>query len=805
MLHRERVKPPSYIYPVHEWKVIEKRFAPEFMAQMESIFSTGNGYLGFRGTFEEGTPVVHEGSFVNGFYESWPIVYGEEAYGFATTGQTIVNAPNGKIVRLYVDDEPFFLPTANLIHFERSLDMQNGTLDRDILWEMPSGKRIAIRSRRFVSFEHRHLAAIFYEVRVVNADAPLVISSEMVNPKGNHTGTNGDPRQAKGFKQHVLRPKVSYVNEMRAIQGYSTQHSKMSLACGMAHVVDTQCSYTYKNESSEHSSKIVFSVDAESGVPVKLFKYITYHTSRSSRPEELCTRAEWTLDRALKHGFETLTLGQRKYLDEFWERSDIRAEADPEESQRSTEEIQQALRFNLYQIFQAAARAEGVGIPAKGLTGQAYEGHYFWDTEIYVLPFLIYTYPHIARNLLKFRHSMLDKARQRALQVNQKGALFPWRTINGDEASAYYAAGTAQYHINADIIYALKKYVNVTGDLELLYREGAEMLVETARLWSDLGFYSKREGGKFCIHGVTGPDEYNTVVNDNAFTNLMARENLRYAVEVVNFILNNKAEEFLELTDKTSLQLSEIEEWRRAAEMMYIPYDQELGIHPQDDSFLDKETWDLENTPPSKYPLLLYHHPLVIYRHQVIKQADVVLAMFLLGHEFPTGQKKRNFEFYDPLTTGDSSLSVCIQSIMAAELGYLDLATEYARYAVLMDLADVGGNVKDGCHIASMGGSWMVFVYGFAGMRDYPDRISFHPSLPKALKRLRFHLKIRTSVVEVDMTHQTTAYTLKEGESLSIFHMDEEIKLTQDSRAATRPVIKTPISNGKNPFIEESD
>ena len=805
MIHRERVKPPSYIYPAHEWKMIEKRFSPEFIAQMESIFSTGNGYLGFRGTFEEGAPVVQEGTFVNGFYESWPIVYGEEAYGFATTGQTIVNAPNGKIVRLYVDDEPFYLPTANLIHFERALDMQNGTLDREILWEMPSGKRVAIRSRRFVSFEHRHLAAIFYEVRVVNADAPLVISSEMVNPKTNHTGTNGDPRRARDFKQHVLRPKVSYVNQLRAIQGYSTQHSKMSLGCGMAHVIETDNAYTYKNESSEHHCNVVFSVNAQSGVPVKLFKYMTYHTSRRSQPEELCTRAEWTLDRALDHGFETLLVGQRKYLDDFWQRSDVRTEADSEVSHRRTEEIQQAVRFNLYQILQAAARAEGAGIPAKGLTGQAYEGHYFWDTEIYVLPFLIYTSPRIAKNLLQFRHSMLDKARQRALQVNQKGALFPWRTINGDEASAYYAAGTAQYHINADVIYALKKYVNVTGDRDFLYQEGAEMLVETARLWCDLGFYSKRKGGKFCIHGVTGPDEYNTVVNNNAFTNLMARKNLRYTAAVVDFMLNNKAEEFVELTDKTGLQLSEIEEWRKAAELMYIPYDEELGIHPQDDSFLDKERWDLENTPPNKYPLLLYHHPLVIYRHQVIKQADVVLAMFLLGQEFSREQKRRNFDFYDPLTTGDSSLSVCIQSVIAAELGYLDMAAEYGRYAVLMDLADVGGNVKDGCHIASMGGSWMVFVYGFAGMRDFGGRFSFRPALPKALKRLHFPLQLGTCVLEVDITRQEATYTLQKGESLNIWHLDEEISLTQDSRVATRPVSKAPISNGEDTFAEGSD
>ena len=409
-------------------------------------------------------------------------------------------------------------------------------------------------------------------------------------------------------------------------------------------------------------------------------------------------------------------------MDDFWHRSDIKIYGNPYDSDVTRAlELQQAIRFNLFQILQASARAEGTGIPAKGLSGQAYEGQFFWDTEIYVLPFLIYTAPRIARNLLNFRYKMLDKARKRACQLNQKGALFPWRTINGEEASAYYAAGTAQYHINADIAYAIKKYFEITGDKDFLYNEGAEILVETARLWLDLGFF---QDGKFHIHGVTGPDEYTTVVNNNAYTNLMARENLRYAVQTVRILQNENLESFAALLDRTNLALGEIEDWDKAASQMYIPYDEVKGIHPQDDSFLSKKVWDFENVPRSKYPLLLNFHPLVIYRHQVIKQADVVLAMHLLGQEFSEEQKRRNFDYYDPLTTGDSSLSVCIQSILAFQLGYSQKALEYAYFAVLMDLADIAGNSKDGCHIASMGGSWMVMVYGFAGMKDYPSFIT---------------------------------------------------------------------------------
>jgi alpha,alpha-trehalose phosphorylase len=439
--------------------------------------------------------------------------------------------------------------------------------------------------------------------------------------------------------------------------------------------------------------------------------------------------------------------------------------------------VQQYIRWNLFQLAQASGRAEGTGIGARGLTGQAYDGNYFWDTEVYVLPFLIYTAPRIARNLLKFRHSMLEKARERAQQVSQKGALFPWRTINGEEASAYYAAGTAQYHINADIMYALKKYVDVTGDREFLYHEGVEMLVETARLWNDLGFYSERMEGKFCIHGVTGPDEYNTVVNNNTYTNLMARENLWYAAAAVEELRNERPELLAALVDKTGLELPEVDEWKRAADHMYIPFNEMLGIHPQDNAFLEREPWDFANTPADKYPLLLHYHPLVIYRHQVIKQADIVLAMFLLGHEFSLEQKKRNFDFYDPLTTGDSSLSVSIQSIIAFEIGYAEKAREYARYAALMDLADVGGNVKHGAHIASIGGTWMAIVYGVAGMRDTNGRISFNPMLPERFERVRFSLTISGQELVVDVTKETVTYLLQKGSTLTIAHQGKEIEL----------------------------
>ena len=790
MIHHERLRPPSHDYPADEWNIIEKGFHPEFLAQSETMLAVGNGYLGMRGCPEEGGPNAENGTFINGFYETWPIVYGEEAYGFAKTGQTIVNVTDSKIIKLFVDDEPFWLPNAHCLRYDRQLNMKSGTLDREILWETPAGKQVQITSRRLVSFVHRHVAAISYQVTLLNAEAPVVISSEMVVNAPSAGIKEDDPRRASVFAGRVLHHRAGYVKDRRIVLCHATEKSRITLTCATDHALETACSHTYEAVHTEDFGQVAFTIEARPGCPIHLTKYMVYHTSPTASSEELCGRAEWTMDRVASEGFPQLLATQEQYMNDFWRRSDVRVKDVREDRvKRTTVEIQQAIRFNLFHILQASARAEDAGVPAKGMTGQAYEGHYFWDTEIYVLPFLTYTSPRIARNLLMFRYKMLPQARARARQLGHRGAMFPWRTISGEEASAYYAAGTAQYHINADIIYALHKYVRATGDEVFLRDYGAEMLIETARLWRDLGFYSDLKGGKFCINGVTGPDEYNAVVNNNAYTNLMARENLRYAAQIVEALRATTPDVYTELVHRTGLEASEVEAWTRAAESIYVPYDEKLKIIPQDDDFLDREPWDFQKTPLDHYPLLLFYHPLDIYRKQVIKQADVVLAMFLLGHAFSLEAKQRNFAFYDPLTTGDSSLSSCIEAIIAAQIGDMDKAFRYGMAALLMDLADVGGNVKDGCHIASMGGTWMMLAYGFGGMRDDDGKLSFWPRrAPEENAILRFPLTYRGQMLEVEIGPETVQYSLREGERLVIRHEKEEIQLTREHSLAVRPV-----------------
>lgn len=776
---RIRREAPEHIFPVDDWKIIQTKFDPKYVAHEETVYALSNGYLGMRGGFVEGRPAVDDGTLINGFYEFRPIVYPEEAYGFPRQGQTIVYVPEAKIIRLYVDDEPFDVASAELTHFRRTLDMKGGLLVREVEWITPQGKRVALKTTRIVSFRQRHLAAIDYELTLPDAPAEIDISSELVNPRPK-AEESLDPRKAPLFGHKVLMIEGMSCDDQRIIQCYRTQLSNYWVSCGIDHEIETDCDYKTEIKSVEDFGNLSIMADMEPGKTLRLTKYIAYHTEQDSKASELNYRVETTLARAKEKRFERLAEERRDYLDDFWRRSDVRVSViEPLVGSGDTARPrgQQIIRWNLFQLLQASARVEGFSIPARGLTGRVYEGHYFWDAEIYEVPFLIYTAPEAARHLLKHRYEQLDQARNRARELSHQGALFPWRTINGDEASTFFLASTAQYHIDACIMYAVKKYVDVTGDEDFLFDMGAEMYIETARLWISLGYYPDRHPDRFYISGVTGPDEYTALVNNNFFTNVMAQDNLWNAAQVVERMERERPDAFRALAAKTGLDKSEVEAWRKAADAMFLPYDETLGIHLQDDSFLDKENMDVERLPPEKFPLLLHYHYLEIYRHQVIKQADTILAMFLLGHRFTIEEKKRNFDYYDPITTGDSSLSACIQSIAAAEIGYTDKALDYLRFAAVMDLSDVAGNVVDGAHLASIGGTWLALVYGLGGLRDYGGQIRFEPNVPENVESIRFPLTIRGQVIEVDARPSGTTYTLREGAGLEIEHQGQTVKL----------------------------
>jgi alpha,alpha-trehalose phosphorylase len=772
---------PSYRFPVEPWSLVERAYSNDDLGTTETLFALGNGYLGMRANPEEGREAHSHGTFLNGFHETWPILHAEDAYGFATTGQTIVNVPDAKLMKLYVDDEPLLLATADLDSYERRIDFRTGVLTRDIVWRTPAGKRVRVTSQRMVSFVHRHLALLTFEVTLLDDPAPVVISSQLLNRQDGEDeyhvrsaalGEGKDPRRARKFGRRVLEPRLQREHGNEIVLGYRCADSEMTLACGTRHHIDTPCQHHTTTEVGTDLAKTVFSVRATPGDPIRITKLVSYHSSAGVPAEELSDRCSRTLQRAEEDGVEHLMTVQREWLDEFWSNADIELRGD--------DKAQQALRWNLFQLAQASARTQEQGIAAKGVTGGGYDGHYFWDTEVYVAPFLAYTMPEAARKILRYRWNLLDAARLRAREMSQVGALYPWRTINGEEASAYYAAGTAQYHINAAVVLALRRYLEASGDIDFLSYEGAEMLVETARLWEDLGFYSSNGNRSFHIHRVTGPDEYTTVVNDNFYTNVMARFNLRYAARTVRFLANWNPDAFEALCRSTDLDPDELDAWDAAADAMFIPYDEELGIHPQDSEFLDLEPWDWETTPPDHFPLLLHYHPLVIYRHQVLKQADVVLAMFLRAERFDTDQKRRNFDYYDPITTGDSSLSSCVQSVVAAEIGYDDLALEYFHRALYLDLCDSHGNTAEGVHVASAGGVWAGIVHGFAGLVEHGDCLEFCPRLPLAWESVSFHLLRHGTRLRVDLDRDGCTLTVVDGVAVPIQHGEARATVEPD-------------------------
>lgn len=756
-------------FPVDPWRLVETDYNLDDTGVTETLFAIGNGYLGMRGNHPEGRHAHEHGTFINGFHETFPIRHAEQAYGFAEVGQTIINAPDAQVMRVYVDDEPLSLDVADVREYERALDMRDGVLRRHVRWTTPSGKEVLIEFERMVSFEEKHLAVMSIEVTVLNADAPVTISCQMVNRQDGEDVYGGrpavpgragfDPRKADRIHERVLQPQEFWQDKLRSALSYRVTDSGMTLAVVADHLIETENAYTARTLIEPDIAKNVFRVQAKAGIPVRITKLVSYHTSRGVPARELVDRCRRALDRALFEGVASLYAQQREWLDGFWARSDVRI--------GGHDDLQQATRWCLFQLAQAAARADGLGVPAKGMTGSGYSGHYFWDTEIYVLPFLAYTTPLWARNALRMRYLMLPAARRRAFQLNEHGALFPWRTINGEEASAYYAAGTAQYHINADVSFALAKYIRATGDTEFLHREGVDIAVETARLWATLGFWRTVEGAgeeSFHIHGVTGPDEYTTVVNDNLFTNVMARFNLRFAARTVREMAEYDGEVYRKMVDRLGLDEGEAEGWERAAEAMHIPFSSALGIHPQDHVFLEREIWDLENTPADSRPLLLHFHPLVIYRYQVLKQADVVLALFLQGNHFSDEDKLADFEYYDPLTTGDSTLSAVVQAILAAEVGYQDLALEYFRESIFVDLADLHHNASDGVHVASAGGVWTALVSGFGGMRDHFGELSFDPRLPADWPELSFVLHWHGTRLQVGITRNELRVAASDGD-----------------------------------------
>ena len=754
-------------YECAPWELRWRGLDVDALQRTESAFAVSNGHIGLRGTLEEGEPRGLPGTYLNGFYEQHELPYAEGGYGYPEEGQTVVNVTDGKIIRLLVEDEPLDMRYGIATAHDRVLDFRKGTLRRVTEWSSPTGRRVRVTTERLVSFTQRAIAAIRYEVEPLDEDLQLVVQSDLLANEPVESDTR-DPRVAAALDAPLVG-EFSHASGYQAVLVHQARMSGLRVAAAMDHKIEVDDGLRTRVHAEEDLARLTAAVDVPKGGRLRLTKFLAYGWSAQRSAPALRAQVEAALAGARQTGWKGLAAEQRQFLDDFWDTADIEIEGD--------QELQQAVRFALFHLLQAGARGETRAIAGKGLTGPGYDGHAFWDTETFVLPVLTYTMPDAARDALGWRHSTIDKARERAAQLGLRGAAFPWRSINGAECSAYWPAGTAAFHVSADIADAVVRYVNATGDTVFERNCGTELLLETARLWASLGHFDHH--GHFRIDGVTGPDEYSAVADNNIYTNLMARKNLLAAADA--------CERYPDIAGGFEVGAAEIDSWRAAADAMALPYDQELGVHPQSEGFLLHDEWDFAGTDPDFYPLLLNYPYFDLYRKQVVKQADLVLALHLCGDSFSPEEKARDFAYYEARTVRDSSLSAGTQAVIAAEVGHLQLAYDYLAEAALTDLHDVHNNVRNGLHMASLAGAWQATVAGFGGLRDHGGQLSFAPRLAEELGGLTFRLAFRDTRFQVSIRPDTATYQVLSGPPLDLVHHGERFTVTEEPVELTIP------------------
>jgi alpha,alpha-trehalose phosphorylase len=742
------------LYPIEPCCVSETAFEVAHNFRNETTFALSNGYIGTRGTFEEGydfTPEQGlEGNYLNGFYESVPIRYGEWNYGFPSHSQSLLNLPNLKTTKIYLEEERFDLRTGVIKEYKRTLKMREGLLARSLIWESPHGRLLRYESFRFVSFTSPHIMAQRIRLTPLNFGGEIRLVSILDADVENHTATTNPLIDYGPFGRRLEPERIEAGGDMLLYRGH-TSGSGLVMACGSHHFLSG-------NKTSEHyrTGELTASVNYAVEGAFTLDKIIAYASSLDMPADELWDFTAAALKNAATIGFDVLLWQQKTYMRDFWEQADIEIIGD--------EATQQGLRFNIFHVMQSAGRNGRTGMGAKGLSGEGYEGHYFWDTEIYALPLFTYTCPEIAKALLDYRYEGLDAARERARELGHPaGALYPWRTINGLECSTYLPLGTAQYHINADIAYAFSQYVKITGDVEYLKSKAAEVLCETARVWADVGCFSEARDGLYTICAVTGPDEYTAYVDNNFYTNFMARENLHAASDAVTWLMENDYDRYIELAEKIALAPDEAVIWQFIADHMYLPYSEELGVYLQDDGFLMRKPWDDSQIPEEKRHLLYEnYHPLYIWRQRMAKQADTVLALVLNDGHFDQGTLARHYDFYQDVTLHHSSLSTCIFGILAARIGRYEDMYRYFDESARMDLDDYHGNFHTGIHAANMAGTWLSVIYGFAGLRIDDGQLTFSPHVPPSWQGYRFRVKYQGKTLEVEVNKD--GYSMRDVE-----------------------------------------
>lgn len=683
------------------------------LPQTPAVFALGNGFIGIRGPGgTKSDPAV----YLNGVFEKVAIAYHEAAFGYARESDLRLAVADASLPAITVDG----IALGDPVRIE--LDLMRGLRTDHFV-----AQGVEVLVERLVSMTRNAVVA----ARISTAASEghrLHVKPRILPPPGSAPteAVSGvyDPRIAPQMAANPWR-------EQKCIET-PLHHARVDGLAGSGYAVAAACA--------------VAQVTHRAGERSEVECFASYVASRGDDP---LSDALETLDDVRQAGFAALAGEQEAWFEAHWRTS---ATAIPR-----TPRAEQALHHAQFQLIQAVGRDALTSIAAKGQTGEGYEGHVFWDADLYVLPMFAFTRPDTARAMLVWRIAGLDAARANALAMGQKrGALYPWRTIAGRECSSFFPAGPAQYHINADIAFALRTYLDATGDLTILAEGGGAMLVETARVWLEIGYHDPARDNAFVINRVTGPDEYSALVDNNLYTNMMAADHLRDAARIG--------------LDMGLIDSSESTRMRAAAEAMVLPFDDNHRIFAQDDAFFGKQPWPFASTASCDYPLLLHYHPLTIYRRQVAKQADAVLALALLRDRFEPEMRTRMLDAYEAVTVHDSTLSASIFAIAAANIGDAERASRYWRSSLLTDLCDLHGNSDHGLHMAALAGGWLGLVMGFAGMRVANEQLSFRPVAIPELGPYEFTLRFRNSVVSVSVDAETARYRVLEGPGLTILH-----------------------------------
>ncbi len=745
-------------------------------AQAETLLALANGSIGIRGGLEE-QPSPTDGAFMAGVYERVPIHYHEAFPGFARASDTRVPVADGKCIRILLGPQAIDLAAGERTGCSRELNLRQGILTRRTEWRAADGARIEVLAERIVCLGDAALMAIRLTLRSIDFSGPVSFESCLAAGEGALRAE--DPRIGAGLGAALLVGERR-IEEASALMLQSAPHAGIQVATAQTHRPGPGLTLGAASLMAPRGIGQRLQGELVPGARLTLEKFVAW--SAGADAAVLGATALRDAARAAASGFEALRRRQQEAWEAFWVGAELGIDGDPA--------LDQALHFSLFHLRQSTPVDGRSALAAKGLTGEGYEGHAFWDTEVFALPVLQMTAPALARASVEFRVRTLDRARRHARELDHaQGALYPWRTIAGDECSSYFLSGSAQYHINAAVAYALR-LVQLGTEGPPAASGDAEVLFETARIWMQVGHHSAAHDGAFCIHSVTGPDEYSALVSNDHYTNRMAQLHLQYAAGLAQQLQVDDPVRYTALAERIDLRPDEPASWRRAAASMYLPVDPHLGVHPQDDGFLQRPPWTFAVAPGEERPLLLRYHPLTLYRHQICKQPSVVLADVLAGDAVASAQKRRNFDYYEPLTVHDSSLSASTWSILAAELGLFERALAYFREGARLDLDDLHGNAAHGAHMAAMAGTWLSLVWGFGGLRIGADgRLRLRPVLPAGWTGYHFTLQWRGRRIGVQAGASGVRYELQAGTPIDIVHDGSAVALAP-ARAVTRPLAR---------------